>query len=299
MSILDNLKKNLIGGATSVESETNRPAVSLKNLPAEYCDVAKFPEYQRFQTENWYMEKQGYPQITFLKRMAVSDATVNLEGREIINYSTYNYLGLAGDQRVIDAAKQAVDRWGTSTGSGRSITGEIDLHQQFEQELCEVIGAEDAVLSVGGYSTNAFAVGYLCRPQDVIFYDELIHNSALSGCQLSGARRFSFRHNDAADLERLLEQHRGKFERALILVEGVYSMDGDIADIPRLIEIKRKFKAMLMVDEAHSMGIIGPRGLGVTDYFDIDGARYRHSLWIIKQGVCDVWRIRGGTPTAG
>ena len=118
------------------------------------------------------MDKQKYPKITFLKRMAVSDATVDLEGREIINFSTYNYLGLAGDERVTSAAKAAIDQWGTSTGSGRSITGEIDLHQQFERELCDVIGAEDAVLSVGGYSTNTFAIGYLCRPKDVIFYDE-------------------------------------------------------------------------------------------------------------------------------
>ena len=217
------------------------------------------------------MDKQGFPQITFLKRLAVSDATVNLEGREIINFSTYNYLGLAGDERVKKAAQDAIEQWGTSTGSGRSITGEIDLHQQFENELCEVLGAEDAVLSVGGYSTNAFTVGYLCRPQDVIFYDELIHNSALSGCQISGSRRFSFDHNDYEGLEKLLEEHRGRYERAIVLVEGVYSMDGDIPDVPRLIEIKNKYKCLLMVDEAHSFGIIGSKGLGVVDYFGLDG----------------------------
>ena len=270
MGILDQLKKNLnTGDATAKTKEAK--AVPLNKLKPEFYDFAKFPEYERFEAENWYMNKQKYPQITFLKRMAVSDATVNLEGREIINFSTYNYLGLAGDPRVTEAAKAAIDQWGTSTGSGRSITGEIDIHQQFERELCDIIGAEDAVLSVGGYSTNAFAVGYLCRPKDVIFYDELIHNSALSGCQLSGSRRFAFDHNDYDGLEKLLKTQRGKFERAVVLVEGVYSMDGDIPDIPRLIEIKNKYKALLMVDEAHSMGIIGSRGMGVTDYFDIDG----------------------------
>jgi 8-amino-7-oxononanoate synthase len=127
------------------------------------------------------------------------------------------------------------------------------------------------VVSVGGYSTNAFAIGYICRAQDMIIYDELIHNSALSGCKLAGSRRFSFPHNDYEALEKLLVEHRHKYERVLILVEGVYSMDGDIPDVPRIIEIKNRHNALLMVDEAHSMGIIGPNGLGVTDYFNISG----------------------------
>ncbi len=268
MGILDQLKKSL------GSNEPGQPPKRRSNLkiPREHYTFSEYAEYKRYETENWYMEKQGFPEITFLKRMAVSDATVNLEGREIINFSTYNYLGLAGDKRVTTAAKAAIDQWGTSTGSGRSITGEIDVHQQFEKELCEVLGAEDAVLSVGGYSTNAFTVGYLCRPNDAIFYDELIHNSALSGCQLAGSRRFSFNHNDYDELEKLLSEHRGNFERALILTEGVYSMDGDIPDLPRLIQIKKRFKAHLMVDEAHSMGVIGQHGLGVTDYFGIDGS---------------------------
>ncbi len=170
-----------------------------------------------------------------------------------------------------DAAKQAIDTFGTSTGSGRAITGEISLHQQFEHEICDVLGAEDAVLSVGGYSTNAFAIGYLARSQDLIIYDELIHNSALAGCRLTTARRFSFPHNDYAALERILAEHRGMYERAFVLVEGVYSMDGDIPDIPRIIDIKKRYHALLMVDEAHSMGVIGPRGLGVVDYFQLNG----------------------------
>ncbi|QDV71292.1 8-amino-7-oxononanoate synthase [Rosistilla carotiformis] len=241
----------------------------VKASPAFY-QFDKFPEYKEFTTMEWYLDKEKYPRTQFLKRLSVSDATVNLEGREMINYSTYNYLGLAGDARVKEAAKRAVDTFGTSTGSGRSITGEIELHRAFENEICEVLGTEDAVLSVGGYSTNTFAIGYLCRNKDLILYDELIHNSALAGCKMTAARRIGFPHNDYEALEALLAENRGKFERVLILVEGVYSMDGDIPDLPRLIDIKRRYKALLMVDEAHSFGIIGPNGLGVTDYFDFD-----------------------------
>lgn len=268
MSILDRLKSEL---NASGESDSSQKSLPLAKIPSEHFDFAKFPEYKQHETENWYMQQQKYPQIQFQKRLAVSDATVNLEGKEFINYSTYNYLALAGDERVKQAAINAVDRYGTSTGSGRSITGEIEIHQDFERELCEVIGTEAAVLSVGGFSTNAFTIGYLCRPKDVIFYDELIHNSALTGCQMTSSRRFSFPHNDYDALERLLRDQRGKYERSIVLVEGVYSMDGDIPDVPRLIELKNKYKSLLMVDEAHSMGIIGQKGLGVVDYFGLDG----------------------------
>lgn len=270
MGMLDRLKKSLGSGGDSQVAPLKKKPLTGKINP-EFWDFRKFPEYKKHETANWYMDKEKYPQIQFRKRLAASDATVNLEGDEYINFSTYNYLGLAGDRRVTEAAKKAIDQFGTSTGSGRSITGEIELHQQFEQEICEVLGTEDCVVSVGGYSTNTFTIGYLCRPHDVIFYDELIHNSALSGCQMTGARRFSFPHNDYAALDKLMSEHRGNFERALVLVEGVYSMDGDIPDVPRLIEIKNRHQALLMVDEAHSMGIIGPKGLGVTDYFGIDG----------------------------
>jgi len=271
MGILDKLKKNLGGEGSSPDGQPQKKR-STKKISPEFTDFSKFPEYKQHETAKWYMEKEKYPDIQFRKRMATSDATVDLEGTKFINYSTYNYLGLAGDPRVTQAAHNAIDVWGTSTGSGRSITGEIDLHQQFENEICEALGTEACVVSVGGYSTNTFAIGYLLRPKDVIFYDELVHNSALSGCQLSGARRFSFPHNDYEALDRMLADHRGSFERAIVLVEGVYSMDGDIPDIPKLIEIKNRHKAFLMVDEAHSMGIIGSKGMGVTDYFNVKGS---------------------------
>jgi 8-amino-7-oxononanoate synthase len=237
----------------------------------EHYEFDKFPEYRDYTTMRWYYDQQKFENNMFREHVGICGATVVVDGREMINFSTYNYLGLAGDPRVKEAAKRAIDEYGTSTGSGRLISGEVALHSAFERELCEVLGSEDAVVSVGGYSTNAFTIGYLCRRQDLIIYDDLVHNSALVGCKITGSRRFAFPHNDYAALEKLLQEHRGNFERVLLLVEGAYSMDGDIPDIPRLIEIKNKYKALLMVDEAHSMGVIGPRGLGVTDHFGISG----------------------------
>ena len=266
-SSLEKLKKDLRLNCCEREP-AKAPAITVQ--PAFY-DFAQFPEYQDYARMLWYYDKQNYTKNQFLPHLGGSDATVQIGDRSIINFSSYNYLALAYDERVKAAAQQAIESFGTSTGSGRSITGEVGVHQEFERELCDVLQCDDAVVSVGGYSTNAFTIAYLCRPQDLILYDELIHNSALAGCKMTPARRFSFPHNDYDALERLLQQHRGQFERTLILAEGVYSMDGDIPDVPRLIEIKNRYKALLMVDEAHSMGVIGPRGLGVTDYFNIPG----------------------------
>ena len=270
-SPLERLKKQMNLGTPTQSGTAEAVRRTLPIQPA-FHDFSLFPEYKEFATMEWFYEKQNYTKNLFRKHVGASDATVEIEGQTLINFSSYNYLALANHPRVKAAAKQAVEDFGTSTGSGRSITGEVDIHQAFEREIAEVLGTEDAVVSVGGYSTNAFAIGYLCRPQDLIIYDELIHNSALSGCKLAGSRRFSFPHNDYAALDKLLAEHRNKYERVLILVEGVYSMDGDIPDLPQIIEIKNRHKALLMVDEAHSMGIIGPKGLGVTDYFDISGS---------------------------
>ncbi|MFK8184462.1 MAG: aminotransferase class I/II-fold pyridoxal phosphate-dependent enzyme [Phormidesmis sp.] len=257
--------------AVASSSKNSLGSQAASSIPAQYYDSALFAEYKDFTTMEWFYDKQNYTQNLFRKHAGASGATVTIDGRELINYSSYNYLGLANDPRVKKAAQNAIEEFGTSTGSGRSITGEVDIHQTFEQEISDVLGTEDAVLSVGGYSTNTFSIGYLCRAQDLIIYDELIHNSALTGCQLAGSRRLSFPHNDYDALDKLLAENRHKFERVLILTEGVYSMDGDIPDIPRLIEIKQKYQALLMVDEAHSMGVIGPNGLGITDYFQVSG----------------------------
>ncbi len=241
-------------------------------LKPEHYQFDQFPEYREYTTMRWYYGQQKFEDNLFRQHLGTSGATVHIDGREMINFSSYNYLGLAGDPRVKEAAKRAIDNYGTSTGSGRSITGEVSLHGEFEREIADTLGCEDAVVSVGGYSMNAFSIGYLARRQDLILYDELIHNSALIGCKITGARRISFPHNDYDALEQLLRTHRGQHERTYILVEGTYSMDGDIPDVPRFIEIKNRHKALLMVDEAHSMGVIGPRGLGVTDYFGIKGS---------------------------
>jgi 8-amino-7-oxononanoate synthase len=200
----------------------------------------------------------------------VNGASILIGDRELLNFSSYNYLGLAGHPEVINAAKAAIDVYGTSASASRPASGEMLLHGELERALASALQVEDALVFVSGYGTNVSAIGHLFGPNDLVIHDSLAHSSVLSGCLLSGARRFAFPHNDIAALDTLLAENRQRFERAVILVEGVYSMDGDIAPLDRLIEIKRRHGAALMVDEAHSIGVLGEHGYGIGEHFRVN-----------------------------
>ncbi|WP_347989417.1 aminotransferase class I/II-fold pyridoxal phosphate-dependent enzyme [Methylomonas sp. AM2-LC] len=182
-----------------------------------------------------------------------------------INYSSYNYLGLATDPEVMQAAKDAIDQYGTSVSAARMVAGQIPLHDELEAEFAAFFGTEDALLFVSGFLTNVATLGFLLTDKDLIIHDELIHNSMVTGALLSGARRLTFPHNDAQGLDRLLKMHRHLYERAIILTEGVFSMDGDLANIRPIIEVAHRHDASIMLDEAHSMGTIGATGRGVQE----------------------------------
>ncbi len=194
-------------------------------------------------------------------------ATTMIDGRELINFASYDYLGLNTHPKVRAATRDAIDRFGVSASASRLVAGERTPHRTLEAALAENYGVEDAVVFVSGYLTNATTIDTLLGPEDVIFHDEFIHNSALTGARLSGAARRSFKHNDLADLERLLDGLDGRFRRILVIVEGVYSMDGDIADLPGLIELRARYGFWLMVDEAHALGVLGKTGRGSFEHW--------------------------------
>lgn len=191
---------------------------------------------------------------------------LTIGNRTYISFSSYDYLGFASDPRVAAEASAAIQAYGTSSSASRIASGELLLHRQLERELADLVGAEDALVFVSGHATNVTTLRCLLGPADVIFYDVLCHNSIQEGIRLSGATAFRFAHNNVSQARSLLRR-RKKFRHALIITEGVFSMDGDIAPIPELIELKREHDAFLMVDEAHSMGVIGPEGRGVCDHF--------------------------------
>jgi 8-amino-7-oxononanoate synthase len=212
----------------------------------------------------------GNPYFT-VHEGVTNDVTV-IDGRQYISFSSYNYVGMSGDPAVVKAAQEAAAKYGTSVSASRLVSGQKDLHVELERAIAEFIGAEDAVVFVGGHATNESTISHLFSPGDLILHDALAHNSIVQGSLLSGARRRPFPHNDWEAVDRLLEQYRHEYRRALVAIEGVYSMDGDVPDLPKFIELKRRHKAQLMVDEAHSIGTLGAHGRGISEHFGVDPA---------------------------
>jgi 8-amino-7-oxononanoate synthase len=193
-----------------------------------------------------------------------------IDGREYLNFSSYDYIGLNRHPVVSQAAKAAIDQYGTSVSASRIVSGERVFHRELESALADLYEAQAALCFVSGHATNVSTIAALMESADLVLHDELAHNSILVGAKLSGATVRPFRHNDMAALEKLLDEERGCYKNALIVVEGLYSMDGDIPDLPRLIELKQRHNAWLMVDEAHALGVLGKHGRGVHEHFDID-----------------------------
>jgi len=242
-----------------------------KKIPASAWRFDKFPDYQQMQMQKLGATRLGIENPFFQVHDTVAGATTRIQQQPFINFSSYNYLGLCGDERVNAAARQAIDDLGTSVSASRLVSGERAIHRDLERELARLHGVEDSLAFVSGHATNVTSIGYLFGSKDLILHDALIHNSVLQGALLSGAKRMAFAHNDWDDLERLLASHRDDYERVLIVIEGIYSMDGDYPELPRFIDIKQRYKAILMVDEAHSVGVMGVHGRGIGEHFGIEG----------------------------
>ena len=215
-------------------------------------------------------EALGIRNPFFRPHEGISGATAVIDGKTYDNFVSYNYIGLNGDPRVSQAAKDAIDRYGTSVSASRIVSGERPIHREFEAALAEVYQAEDAIVLVSGHATNVTVIGHLVGRDDLILHDSLSHNSIVQGALASGAQRIAFPHNDMDELERLLGAARGNANRALIVVEGHYSMDGDIPDLARLVTIARAHGAHLMVDEAHSLGVLGAKGHGIFEHAGVN-----------------------------
>jgi len=200
----------------------------------------------------------------------IAGAETLIGNRTYVNFASYNYIGLNGHPWISDAAKAAIDCYGTTVSASRPVSGERPIHRELEQALAQIHSCEDCVVLVGGHATNVTVIGHLLDRNDLIVHDALIHNSIVQGATLSGARRVSFRHLDHQAAERLLGELRQRYARALLVIEGHYSMDGDVPDLPSFIALARRHRAWLMVDEAHALGVLGSRGFGTADHFGVD-----------------------------
>ena len=240
-------------------------------VPNKFTRFDKFPTYQEILTHKLAGESLKIANPFFRVHTGVAGNTTVIDGREYINFANYNYLDLCGHPDVSEAAKKAIEQYGTSVSASRLVAGERPIQRELEEELAKLHGVDDCLLFVSGHATNVTSIGYLFGPKDLILHDALVHNSVVQGVQLSGAHRMSFPHNDWKALDKTLARSRREYERVLIVIEGIYSMDGDFPDLERFIEIKRRHKAFLMVDEAHSSGVLGSRGFGIGEHFGVPG----------------------------
>ncbi len=265
-------KVELDRDAPAPRETTDLRSAHTDSIPDSWCRFDLHPDYQQLRILNEGAERLGVTNPFFRVHDGRAGATTLIGGETFTNFSSYNYLGLAGHPEVNEAAKAAIDRYGTSASASRLVSGERPIHRELEQALAAAHGVDDCVVFVSGHATNVSTIGHLFGPKDLIVHDALIHNSALIGSELSGARRMPFAHNDWEALDRLLAQCRLQYERVLIVLEGLYSMDGDIPDLPHFVQIKRRHRAFLMVDEAHSLGVLGRGGGGIQEHFDLRGS---------------------------
>eukprot|EP00644_Phytophthora_capsici_P009003 jgi/Phyca11/561229/estExt2_Genewise1.C_PHYCAscaffold_60474 len=236
-------------------------ASTVEEIDSSCFEIENFPEVQGLFGQMKEFESAGL-RVPFLE-------TLTPEKRRMTNFNTYNYLGNASNPEVAAASMAAIEEYGT-TMSSSPIVGQTQVNVDLEKALCNFFNAEASILFVGGWVSNVTTIDALVSKGDLILCDALNHDSCVSGQRLSGATILPFPHNDTKALERMLSKLRTKYRRVLIVIEGVYSMDGDIPDVHEMIRIKKKYKALLFIDEAHSFGTMGATGRGICEHVNAD-----------------------------
>jgi 8-amino-7-oxononanoate synthase len=236
------------------------------------------------------MDALGIESPFFRTHEGIAGAHSRIGNREVINFGSYDYLGLNADPRLHRAAAEAMARYGISASASRLVSGERPVHRALEEALAAHYGAEAALAFVSGHATNVTLIGHLMGPRDAIVHDAAIHNSCVEGARLSGARRVPFAHNDLASAERELKAARPKgrtgAQRILLVVEGHYSMDGDVPDLAGFVRLARQYDAWLMVDDAHGLGVVGATGRGVFEAAGVNPAEVDIWMGTLSKTLC-------------
>lgn len=201
-----------------------------------------------------------------------------INGAQKLNFAWCDYLGLNQEPAVAQAMKDAIDRFGPCTSASRMVAGETPLHLELEREVAEFLGVDSALLFVSGHAANVSTIGSIMTEDDLIVHDEFVHNSAVIGMRLSRATTVGFPHNNFEQLEAILKRERAKHRNCLVIIEGLYSTEGDITDLPRVVELKERFGAWLMVDDAHGLGVLGKTGRGIAEHAGIDARKI--DIWM-------------------
>jgi 8-amino-7-oxononanoate synthase len=250
-------------------SDSNVKRVALAGALASPVDV-----FEKARTHDRAEQLEAAKQADLLPYFRILESqagpVVEMEGRETIMLGSNNYLGLTTDERVKQAARDALEQYGTGVTGSRLLNGTTPLHVELERELADWLGTEDVIVYTTGYQSNLGAISAIAEPGDTVICDSGDHASILDGCKLSGARLRPFRHNRMDKLETMLERAAGDESGALVVVDGVFSMEGDLCDLPPIVELCRRFGARLMVDEAHAVGVLGRRGAGSCELFGLE-----------------------------
>jgi len=243
-----------------------------------WLDFNTLPEYAEQRLLRSAASALGLKDPYFLVHEGDAGASTVIGGRCMINFSSYDYLGLNRHPEVRAAARAAIDRYGVSAGASRLVAGERPVHRALEAALAQHYARDACVTFVSGHGANVSTISALLGPRDLVIHDALAHNSIVMGAQLSAADRRSFPHNDLAALDSMLQSVRGRYERTLIVAEGLYSMDGDVCDLPGLVDLKERHHAWLMIDDAHGLGVLGRRGRGVFEHCGVEPRRI--DIWM-------------------
>jgi 8-amino-7-oxononanoate synthase len=236
------------------------------------------PAYKLIGSQRAMAEALGLRIPFYRTHDARAGARSVIDGQRVVNFASYDYLGLNGHPEITAAVAEATASWGTSVSASRITAGERDFHHDLEQALAAVYETEASLAFVSGHATAVSTVAALLGPKDLILHDALIHNCVVVGAQLCGATRRAFAHNDMAALAEILASSRERFERVLIVSEGLYSMDGDGPDLARLVALKEQYECWLMVDDAHALGILGATGRGIFEMQGVDPKRV--DIWL-------------------
>lgn len=271
---------------TEGEGEPN----ASKNAPETSCRFEEGTEYRAFQERHQLFLATGLPNPFFTVHEGINNEQTTIGGRTFINFSSNNYLGLCGHPAVSQAAVDAILCYGTGVCASRIVSGERPVHRELEQAIAEFVGVQDCLTFVGGNTTNVSTIGHLFGSRDLVVYDELSHNSLVQGAKLGGCTAVPFPHNDWMALDELLGKKRGHYQKALVFIEGIYSMDGDVPDLARFIEVKDRHRAMLMVDECLSIGVLGETGRGLAEFSGVDPGRVE--IWM--GGISKAFASCGG-----
>lgn len=253
---------------------------------AGLTDFRTHPEFQKVAVARDAANALGLESPFFRRTEAVEGTRVRIAGRWVEGFSSYDYLSLNGDPRLASAVADAVSRYGISARASRLVGGELELHRQLEEALARFLGTQDAIATVSGHATNIAVIRTLMGRGDAVLVDAMAHNSVYEGIRACGSDHVTVPHGDTGWLEAWLSRHRDSYERVLIVVEGLYSMDGDVPDLPALIEIKERHGAWLMLDEAHSIGVLGSRGAGLAEEFGIEPGRVDIVMGTLSKTLC-------------